>query len=95
MRMMGRSSSRLKQKTKYCTKKGVRTRDCMQLWQARYRHQATSVSPDAHLFGQPKASRPHTPAQGNARVSACTYSPTPCIHLVSGGVVGAGGPRRN
>ena len=34
----------------------------------------TSVSPDAHLD---RPTEGHTPAQGNASVSACTYSPTP------------------
>ena len=33
-------------------------------------------------------------AQGNARVSACTYSPTPFRRIVTSGV-SVGGPRRN
>jgi hypothetical protein len=40
----------------------------------------TSVSTDAHL----RPTEGHTPAQGNARVSACTYSPTPFQAICSG-----------
>ena len=69
-------SSRLKHSNQKGSKYGFANRGLhMQLWKRGYRHlTGTSVSTDAHL----RSTEGHTPAQSNARVSACTYSPTQC-----------------
>jgi len=49
--------------------------------------------PLRHL--RPTDGHHYRPRSGNARVSACTYFPTPFQAICSRGVVSAGGPRRN
>ena len=62
----------------YFTKKGVGTRDCMQLWQARFVHQRVPRrSSSANRM-------PHT---GSRQVHTCErvpYLPTPCQRIAEG-----------
>ena len=51
-----------------------------------YRGAEPSFETATLIFGRPKAT--HRP-KATPRVSACTHSPTPCIYLVTGGVVRA------
>ena len=79
MRMMVRSSLRLKQKKskmfqqKKSNKFQIRVCELGIACNFGRRATGTSVSPDAHLW----PTEGHTPAPGNTRVSACTYIPTP------------------
>jgi hypothetical protein len=59
-----------KRKHQIRAKKGLKGVKCMRLWASGSVHQRVPRRSSSATEG-------HTPAQGNARVSACTYSPTP------------------
>jgi hypothetical protein len=61
----------------------------MRLWASGSVHERVPRRSSSADRGPPTEG--HTPAQGNARVSACTYSPTPHIMLGGGGGVSARG----